>query len=102
MGSKIWLLLGLSVAFALFISSEVAARDLAQTATKNGDSYYNGVGGGDYNLGGARYGVGGSCSKFGGGGLRHKSRRCRCCNFRCCSAVEAHALEASTQVKPQN
>ena len=32
MGSKIFLLLGLSIALALLISSEVAARELAETA----------------------------------------------------------------------
>ena len=38
MGSKILLLLGLSIAFTFLISSQVAARDLAETTLKSNKS----------------------------------------------------------------
>ncbi|WOH03173.1 hypothetical protein DCAR_0522567 [Daucus carota subsp. sativus] len=49
MGSKSFLLLALCIAFALLLSSEVAARQLAETrtTTEGGDS----DGGGHYNRG---------------------------------------------------
>ncbi|KAB1734013.1 hypothetical protein FNE71_30315 [Klebsiella pneumoniae] len=107
MGSKIFLLLGLSIAFALLISSEVAARDLAETTTKTegasldghggyhggGGSHHGGGGGGGG--GGGHYNGGGSHHGGGGGGCHHY------CHGRCCSAAEEAALEA-TQVEPQN
>ncbi|WOG99721.1 hypothetical protein DCAR_0519076 [Daucus carota subsp. sativus] len=89
MGSKVLVLLGLSIAFTLLISSEVAARDLAETTRKS--PYYGGGGGsgggGPYNRGGGR-----------GRGCYYS------CYGRCCSAAEAKALQAITtnQVKPHN
>nr|P37703.1 RecName: Full=Glycine-rich protein DC9.1 [Daucus carota] len=76
MGSKIFLLLGLSIAFAILISSEVAARELAETAAKtegynNGGGYHNGGGGynngGGYHNGGGGYNNGGGYHNGGGG-----------------------------------
>ncbi|KAL8144727.1 hypothetical protein AgCh_003068 [Apium graveolens] len=108
MNSKIFLLLGLCIAFALLICSEVAASDLAEATTQpegyHGGGYnnrgggYRGGGGGRYNGGGRRNGGGGGYSKGGGrggGGCRHY------CRGRCCSAAEEAALKA-TEVKPQN
>nr|P37704.1 RecName: Full=Glycine-rich protein DC7.1; Flags: Precursor [Daucus carota]CAA33736.1 unnamed protein product [Daucus carota] len=96
MGSKIFLLLGLSIAFALLISSEVAARDLSETTTEGASldgGHHGGGGGGHYSGGG---GHGGSHHGGGGhGGCHHY------CHGSCCSAAEAKALEAA-QVKPQN
>ncbi|KAL8144725.1 glycine-rich protein DC7.1-like [Apium graveolens] len=100
MGSKIFLLLGLSIAFALLISSEVAARDLAETTSKTdgagldggyhgGGGHYNG-GGGHGGGGGGHYNGGGSHHGGGGGGCRHY------CHGRCCSAAEEAALEGAT------
>ncbi|KAL8144724.1 hypothetical protein AgCh_003065 [Apium graveolens] len=106
MGSKIFLLLGLSIAFALLISSEVAARDLAETTSKTDGAgldggYHGGGGGGRYN-GGGGHGGGGGGRYNGGGGHGGGGGGCRhYCHGRCCSAVEEAALKA-TEVKPQN
>ncbi|XP_074365530.1 glycine-rich protein HC1-like [Apium graveolens] len=124
MGSKIVLLLGLSIAFAVLISSEVAARDLAETTTQpegyhgggynnGGGGYHNGGGGynngggyhnggGGYNNGGGYHNGGGGGYHNGGGGGGHHGGGCyHYCHGRCCSAAEEAALKA-TQVKPQN
>ncbi|KAK1353671.1 Cold and drought-regulated protein CORA [Heracleum sosnowskyi] len=120
MGSKIFLLLGLSIAFALLISSEVAARDLAETTTKpegyhgggynNGGGYHNGGGGGYHNGGGGYHNGGGGYNNGGGyhnggghynGGGHHGGGCYHYCHGRCCSAAEESALKA-TEVKPQN
>ncbi|KAL8096908.1 hypothetical protein AgCh_030116 [Apium graveolens] len=94
MGSKIWLLLGLSIASALFISSGVAARNLAEFTSKTAD-------GGSLDSA-SDYHVGGSCSNSGGGSHHGRGRCCyHYCHGRCCSTAEAQALEAA-QVKPQN
>ncbi|KAL9453762.1 hypothetical protein AB3S75_009382 [Citrus x aurantiifolia] len=79
MGSKLFLLLGLLMAIALLISSEVAARDLAETSIDHNEKadkatetheIEDGRGGypagGGYGGGGGRYGGGGG--HYGGGG----------------------------------
>ncbi|KAL8144729.1 hypothetical protein AgCh_003070 [Apium graveolens] len=116
MGSKIFLLLGLSIAFALLISSEVAARDLAESETTAQPEGYHGGGynnrgggyhnGGGYNNRGGGYHNGGGGYRNGGGGYRngggHRGGGCyHYCHGRCCSAAEEAALK-STPVKPQN
>ncbi|KAL8144728.1 glycine-rich protein DC7.1-like [Apium graveolens] len=110
MGSKIFLLLGLSIALALLISSEVAARDLAESeTTTQPEGYhgggYNNRGGGYRGGGGGRYNGGGGY-RNGGGGYRngggHRGGSCyHYCHGRCCSAAEEAALKA-TEVEPQN
>ncbi|XP_031110682.1 glycine-rich protein 3 short isoform-like [Ipomoea triloba] len=78
MSSKVFVLLGLSLAVFLFIASEVTAREMAETSTSfdptkaekaNGvvgdDKHHYGGGGGGY--GGGGYGHGG----HGGGGYGH-------------------------------
>ncbi|KAL8144721.1 hypothetical protein AgCh_003062 [Apium graveolens] len=82
MGSKIFLLLGLSIAFALLISSEVAARDLAETTPETEGANLD-----DYGQPRPQpYGKPGSCPFY--------------CDGVCCSAAKAQALKAKTQVKP--
>ncbi|KDO58487.1 hypothetical protein CISIN_1g032762mg [Citrus sinensis] len=119
MGSKVFLMLGLLVSIVLLISSEAAARDLAETSNddqKNGevagetngvdDAKYNG-GYGGYPGGGRGYpGRGG----YGGGGRGHGGGYCRygCCGrgyygrgCRCCSYA-GEAVNAQTEAEPQN
>nr|XP_017251475.1 PREDICTED: glycine-rich protein HC1-like [Daucus carota subsp. sativus] len=99
MGSKISLLLGLSIAFALLMNSDVTARELVETATKNtgrrllDNSIFPRP----------------SVSYPGGGGNPYYNRNpyyggCYySCYGRCCSEAEAKALKATTtQVKPHN
>ncbi|KAL1814879.1 hypothetical protein ACET3Z_017453 [Daucus carota] len=112
MGSKVLVLLGLSIAFTLLISSEVAARDLAETTRKTTDAAvgYGEVSGPQtrrpYNGRGPYYGGGGGSG--GGGPYNRGGGRGRGCYYscygRCCSAAEAKALQAITtnQVKPHN
>nr|GMD68021.1 glycine-rich cell wall structural protein-like [Ipomoea batatas] len=90
MGSKVLLLLGLSLAVFLMIASEVTARELAETTTsfdptkaekangvagddkQYGDGYGGyGHGGGGYGHGGGGYGHGGGGYGHGGGGYGH-------------------------------
>ncbi|KAL8144719.1 hypothetical protein AgCh_003060 [Apium graveolens] len=79
MGSKIFLLLGLSIAFVLLINSEVAARDLAETTSKTGGASLDA----DY----PTYQTSPGCPFY--------------CDGVCCSAAAAaQALKAKTQVKP--
>ncbi|XP_074344635.1 glycine-rich protein DC7.1-like [Apium graveolens] len=110
MGSKIVLLLGLSIAFVLLISSEVAARDLAKTTQKNLNRA-PAAEGASLDGGGYRYGqVSGSRKNReleGHGTLEGEKVQSNCSSFcrriysRCCSAAEAQALK-DTQVKPHN
>ncbi|KAH9793538.1 hypothetical protein WN944_011044 [Citrus x changshan-huyou] len=105
MGSKVFLMLGLLVSIVLLISSEAAARDLAETSNddqKNGevagetngvdDAKYNGgyggyPGGGRGGYGGypggGRGGYGGYPGRggYGGGGRGHGGGYCR---YGCC------------------
>ncbi|XP_075512076.1 glycine-rich protein-like isoform X2 [Primulina tabacum] len=114
MGYKALVFLGFLVAMALLISSEVAARELAETTnsveasqeteeTEVGDQYGGGYGGGRGGRGG--YGGGGR-GGYGGG----RGGRCRygCCGggrygggCRCCSyagqAVDPDFVEDETQ-----
>nr|GMD65849.1 glycine-rich cell wall structural protein-like [Ipomoea batatas] len=83
MGSKVLLLLGLSLAVFLMIASEVTARELAETTTSfdptkaekangvAGDDKHNGDGYGGYGHGGGGYGHGGGGYGHGGGGYGH-------------------------------
>ncbi|CAH9142261.1 unnamed protein product [Cuscuta epithymum] len=82
MASKAFILTGLSLTLVLLVASEVSARDLAETSTKNvaekanedhkhvdgygGGGHYGGGGGGPYGGGGGHYGGGGG--QYGGGG----------------------------------
>ncbi|XP_073046684.1 glycine-rich protein-like [Primulina eburnea] len=112
MGSKALVFLGFLVAMVLLISSEVAARELAETTnsveanqeteeTEVGDQYGGGYGGGRGGYGGGRGGYGGGRGGrggYGGGGRGGygggRGGRCRygCCGgggyggrCRCCS-----------------
>ncbi|WOG90911.1 hypothetical protein DCAR_0310158 [Daucus carota subsp. sativus] len=74
MGSKILLLLALSIAFTFLISSQVAARDLAETTLKtetaslDGSSYYaGGVGGSRSHPAASAYSRGGGSHHNGDG-----------------------------------
>ncbi|XP_038886927.1 cold and drought-regulated protein CORA-like isoform X2 [Benincasa hispida] len=101
MSSKAFVFLGLLLAFVLLISSEVAARDLAETSSKKdnevtvetngvedakyGGGYDRGYGGGRGGYGHGGYGHGGYGGRGGyGGGYRRGCRYGRC-GYRCCS-----------------
>ncbi|MCE5166951.1 hypothetical protein HAX54_031001 [Datura stramonium] len=110
MGSKTFLFLGLFLAIFLMISSEVAARELAETSNSvksdnenevavDGRSGYNGIGG-DGHYGGG-YGH--------GGGYKRKGCRYSCCRKTkygckkyCCSYAEYKAMEKVTDAQTQN
>ncbi|GMN19338.1 hypothetical protein TIFTF001_049910 [Ficus carica] len=128
MASKVFLLLGLLLAIVLIISSEVAARDLAETSTEEkkvdaadekangvGDAKYGGYPGGGGNGGG--YPGGGNNGGYGGGypgggrGGRGRQRGCYygCCRrsyygrgcSRCCSYA-GEAVDTAVEAKPHN
>nr|GMD63129.1 glycine-rich protein-like [Ipomoea batatas] len=110
MGSKVLLLLGLSLAVFLMIASEVTARELAETTTSfdptkaekangvagddkhSGDGYGGyghggggyGHGGGGYGHGGGGYGHGGGGYGHGGGGYGHGGHSGGGCRYSCC------------------
>ncbi|XP_060178826.1 glycine-rich protein-like [Lycium barbarum] len=107
MGSKTFLFLGIFLAIFFMISSEVVARELAETSNSvkpdnenevhvNG---YNGVSG-DGHYGGG-YGHGG------GGGYKRKGCRYGCCkkyNYVCkrCCSYAGEAMEKVTEAQPHN
>ncbi|KAL8144723.1 hypothetical protein AgCh_003064 [Apium graveolens] len=109
MGSRIFLLLGLSIAFVLLITSEVAARDLPKPTQNNLKTSSLQFGEGGSWDGGDRppWEVSGSVN--GGGGHYHGGGKlgdecsfvCQYTYKRCCSAAEAQALK-NTQIKPHN
>ncbi|XP_026390335.1 cold and drought-regulated protein CORA-like isoform X2 [Papaver somniferum] len=125
--SRIFIIFALLLAVVLFISSEVAAKDLSkktETLNENGAEdakYHGGRGGGDhggrggYDHGGR--GGGGGGYDHGGRGGRGGGHNCRhgCCdrggyykggcNNCCYSAAQARAFEASVAAEvngPQN
>ncbi|KAI8562620.1 hypothetical protein RHMOL_Rhmol03G0048900 [Rhododendron molle] len=76
MGSKAMVFLGLFLAIALLISSEVTARDLAETTTTSttpttADQQTNGIDDAKYHHGGDGYHHGGGSYHHGGGGYHH-------------------------------
>ncbi|KAB1199214.1 Glycine-rich protein [Morella rubra] len=127
MGSKAFLLLGLMFAIVLLISSEVAARDLAETTSEQhaeaatmgsevddakyqGGGYGGGPGGGYGGGPGGGYGGGpGRGGYGGGGGGRERGCYYGCCRRayygrgceRCCSYA-GEAVDAETKAEPQN
>ncbi|KAK6259555.1 hypothetical protein SCA6_014029 [Theobroma cacao] len=121
MSSKVFLLLALVAAVVLLVSSEVVAKDLAETSTekKNGevatktagldDAKHGGYGG--YGGHGGNGGHGGGGGYGGYGGRRGNGGRCAfgCCRSdyygrgcrRCCSYL-GEAMDAETQADPHN
>ena len=111
MGSKLFLLLGLLMAIALLISSEVAARDLAETSIdhnekadkatetheiEDGRGGYNRGGRGGYNGGGrGGYGHGGGHCRYGCCGHGYHGG-CRCCTY------AGEAVDTEPETEPQN
>ncbi|XP_021890154.1 glycine-rich protein-like [Carica papaya] len=115
MASKIFLLLGLSLAILLLISSEVAARDLAETETQQEhgevEEETNGVEEAKYPGYGGYPGGGGYNGGYNGGRGGYNGRRgyCRygCCDRgyhgrggcrRCCHYA-GETVDAQTQVQ---
>ncbi|KAI3470074.1 hypothetical protein Pfo_026737 [Paulownia fortunei] len=123
MGSKVIVFLGLFLAMVLLISSEVAARELAETSNAvdtsieaeetNGavnDAKYPGGGYSGGYPGGGRGGYGGGRGGYGGGRGGYGGGRCRygCCGrsyykggCRCCSYA-GEKVDAEPEAKPQN
>ncbi|KAA8524780.1 hypothetical protein F0562_011203 [Nyssa sinensis] len=118
MGSRVILFLVLSLAFVLLITSEVAARELAETSTSKENTHeaeesngidntkyggYGGYPGGGYG-GYPGGGYGGGRGGYGGGHCRHsccrRSDHGRGCS-RCCSYA-GEAMDAETETKPHN
>ncbi|KAJ8547052.1 hypothetical protein K7X08_010638 [Anisodus acutangulus] len=115
MGSKTLLFLGLFLAIFFMISSEVVARELAETSNNNENEvhvdghggYYGGGGHGHGRYyGGGGHGHGGY---YGGGGHGHGGGGCRykCCKYsygsckRCCSYA-GEAMDKVTEAQPHN
>ncbi|KAA8524782.1 hypothetical protein F0562_011205 [Nyssa sinensis] len=125
MGSRVILFLVLSLAFVLLITSEVAARELAETSTSKENTHeaeesngidnakYGGYGGypGGGNGGYPGGGYGGNGGGYGGGRGGYGGGYCRysCCRrsyngrgcSRCCSYA-GEAMDAETETKPHN
>ncbi|KAF3456034.1 hypothetical protein FNV43_RR00677 [Rhamnella rubrinervis] len=117
MGSKAFLFLGLLLAIVLLISSEVSARDLAETSPDNknvdaigkpdgvSETQYGGYPGGGYN--GGRGGYNGGSPRHGGGGGSCYYGCCRRSYYgrgcsRCCSYA-GEAVDAEPEAaKPHN
>ncbi|KAJ8547053.1 hypothetical protein K7X08_010639 [Anisodus acutangulus] len=93
MGSKALLFLGLFLAIFFMISSEVVARELAETSNYNENEVHVDGHGGYYGGGGHGHG---------GGGCRYK-----CCKYsygsckRCCSYA-GEAMDKVTEAQPHN
>ncbi|XP_031113422.1 glycine-rich protein-like [Ipomoea triloba] len=110
MGSKVVVLLGLSLAVFLLIASEVTAREMAETTPSSVDpkaekaSGVDGYGGG-YGHGGHGGGGYGHGGHGGGGGGYHGGCKHGCCGHgyhggcKCCS-YKGQAVDAGYVAKP--